>query len=198
MREEDESNLRWGQADTEDSFKPSDASTDSLVLDARTNRPEPQPLVQVIPVLDSRVRSLCINPYEGHKKGCPNFGDAKHSHRCPPGAPLFDNHFDLARPVYAVVNEFDLAAHMAKMARNNPTWTDRQLRCVLYWQGTARKQLKEKIVKGLSLCPAGYDVTWCPEGMGVNVTATLEAVGIILEWPPKKIVRQVALLAARK
>lgn len=155
---------------------------------------EPQPLVQVFPVIDSRVRGLCVKEYEGHKKGCPNFNDPKHSHRCPPGAPFFDKYFDMAKPVYAVVNEFDLAAHIARMAARNPAWTDRQLRCVLYWQPAARKQLRVKVDAALATLP-GYEATWCPEGMGVNVTATLEAAGVVLEWPPQRIARQVAFLA---
>lgn len=154
----------------------------------------PEQLVQVFPVLDSRVRGLCVKPYDGHKKGCPNFNDPKHSHRCPPGAPLFDTYFDLNQPVYVVLNEFDLAQHVTRMKLRNPTWTDRQLRCVLYWQQTARKQLSEKLEAALAIL-LGYEATWCPEGMGVNVTATLENAGILLEWPPIRIARQVAFLA---
>lgn len=155
-----------------------------------------EPLLRVFPVIDSRVRGLCARPYEGHKKGCPNFNDSKHSHRCPPGAPLFDKHFDLGQPVYAVVNEFDLAAHMTRMAERNPSWTDRQLRCVLYWQPTARKQLSMLIDAALATLP-GYEATWCPEGMGVDVTATMQRAGVTLEWPPMRIARQVAFLATR-
>lgn len=152
------------------------------------------PLLEVTPVLDSRVRGLCARPYEGHRKGCPNFNDPKHAHRCPPGAPLFGQAFDLSLPVYAVINEFDLASHMARMATRNPTWSERQLRCVLYWQQTARKQLAAKIEQTLGQLP-GYAATWCPEGMGVDVTATLANAGVTLEWPPVHIARQVALLA---
>ena len=144
--------------------------------------------------MDSRVRGLCAKPYEGHKKGCPNFNDPKYSHRCPPGAPLFDKHFDLGKPVYAVVNDFDLSGHVNRMRSANPKWSDRQSYCVLYWQGTARKQLNAKIEATLAVLP-GYEATWCPEGMAVNVTETLLAIGIELEWPPVRIARQVALLA---
>lgn len=86
---------------------------------------------------------------------------------------------------------------MQRMAAKNPSWSDLQLRCVLYWQQTARKQLAVKIETALTALP-GYEATWCPEGMGVNVTATLEQVGIILEWPPQQIARQVAFLGMPK
>lgn len=106
---------------------------------------------------------------------------------------MFDRVYDMSAPVYAVVNEFDLAGHMSRMAAKHPQWSDRQLRCVLYWQGTARKQLRIKVAEALKGLP-WYTDTWCPEGMGVNVTATMEAVGVTLEWPPEQIVRQVAFL----
>lgn len=151
-------------------------------------------LLEVKPHIDARVRGLCVTPYPLHPKGCPNVGKCD---RCPPKAPMFGDAFDLSRPVFALVNEFDLGAHVERMRLKNPDWTDRQLYCVLYWQNTARKQLDEKIQ---SVLPAlsGYEATWCPEGMGVNVTTTLGRAGIRLEWPARKIARQVAFLAFKK
>lgn len=153
-------------------------------------------LVVVSPVIDHAVRGLCRQPYPLHPKGCPNFGSAD---RCPPAAPFFEEVFDLTRPVYAVVNEFDIGAHVARMAASHPTWSDRQLRCVLYWQPRARKELDARIRHALSARSCrGYAATWCPEGMGVDVTATMMKAGIHLEWPPAGIARQIAFLAAPK
>ena len=149
-------------------------------------------VILITPVVDNTVRSLCVQPYPLHPKGCPNVGKCD---RCPPEAPMFNNKFDMTKPIYAVINEYDLAAHVARMKAKHPDWSDRQLRCVLYWQGTARKQLKEKI--GAVLAEQrfhGYEATWCPEGMGVNVTETMMQVGVELEWPPEQTVRQVAFL----
>ena len=156
--------------------------------------PVAESLLRVWPVIDSTVRELCVAPYPLHPKGCPNVGKCD---RCPPVAPMFDTTYDLTLPVYAVVNAFDLAKHVARMAERNPKWSDRQLRCVLYWQQTARNQLDTRIKDALSSLP-GYAATWCPEGGGVNVTETLEMVGIVLEWPPERIARQIALLAKPK
>lgn len=72
--------------------------------------------------------------------------------------------------------------------------SDRQLRCVLYWQGGARAELKRQIAAALRTLP-GCRAETCPEAMGVNVTATLAAEGITLEWLPVRIARQVALIA---
>jgi len=83
------------------------------------------------------------------------------------------------------------------MRATHPDWSKRQLRCVLYWQGTARAELKRRIEAALHAMP-GTRAETSPEAMGVNVTATLAAEGIKLEWPPVRIARQVALIAYPK
>jgi hypothetical protein len=108
---------------------------------------------------------------------------------------MFDRAYDLFQPVYVIINSFDLGAHTVKMRALHPSWSYAQLTCVLYWQGTARKQLNDLINAVLPAFP-GYTATWCPEGMGVDVTATLAVVGVVLEWPAVQIARQVALLGA--
>lgn len=154
----------------------------------------PQLAILVTPVLEYEVRALCVRPYPNHPKGCPNVGKCD---RCPPAAPGFAHAFDISAPVYAVVNEFDLGTHVQKLKatpkKDGSIRSDDEARCVLYWQGAARKQLNAKIKEALASLP-GYAATWCPEGMGINVTATLAAAGIDLEWPPVRIARQVALL----
>ena len=143
-------------------------------------------------VFEPRVRGLCVRPYPGHPRGCPNYGKKR---GCPPGCPTIHQQLDLARPVYAIVNEFDLAAHVARMRTLHPAWSQRQLECCLYWQPRARLELKHEIKRFLLLtmgCDPSAFADTCPEAGGVNVTQTLARVGIDLEWPPKKIVRQVA------
>lgn len=151
--------------------------------------------IRVTPVIDYSVRALCVTPYPLHPKGCPNVGKCD---RCPPAAPFYDQIYDLSQPVYAVINEYDLGAHVERMKLKNPSWTDRQLYCVLYWQKTARKQLDAKIESLCSGTFSNYVAERTPEAMGVNITETLANVGIELEWPPKQIARQVALLGVRK
>ncbi len=146
-------------------------------------------IVQVLPEIDYSVRQLCKRPYPGHPKGCPNFGNRN---TCPPAAPLFDRVVDLCRPVYAIVNEFDLEAFASRMRELHPEWTDKKCRCSRYWQGTARKQLGLQVDEFL-LLHSGYTAFTVPEAMGVNVTETLRRVGIILEWPVRKIDRHTAL-----
>jgi len=54
----------------------------------------------------------------------------------------------------------------------------------LYWQGTARKQLKEKVSEFLKKYPE-FLVINCPEAQGVNLTETMRLINIELEWPPR-------------
>jgi hypothetical protein len=100
--------------------------------------------------------------------------------------------FDLAKPFYAIVNSYPLGKHMDKMLKRHPEWSDRQLRNPLYWQGTARKQLKEGIKDFLNNYLM-YIVIRCPEACGVLVTKTLAPLNINLSWPPQEMAYQVAL-----
>ena len=116
-------------------------------------------------------------PYYNHKKGCPNFNKKD---GCPPQAQFFDKVYDLSKPVFAIWNEFDLGAHIEKMKLNNPKWSEHQLKCCLYWQPKARKELKKEIIKFLRENNE-YSITACPEGMGINITETMKNKGIELQ-----------------
>jgi predicted metal-binding protein len=151
-------------------------------------------IIPVFPVIDPRVRRLCIEPYPGHIKGCPNFGKKK---GCPPQASMYQDLYDLSKPVYAIVNVYDFKAHVDRMRTAHPDWSDRQLGCCLYWQGTARKQLM-LMINDFLRDHKGYSVETCPEAMGLNVTQTLRNAGFELEWPPVNIACQVALAGVKK
>lgn len=150
-------------------------------------------------MLDVRVEYLCARPYSGHAKGCPNF------HKklgCPPYSSLGEV-LDLSQPTHLVYNCFDFGAHVERMRQVHPEWSQRQLECCLYWQGTARKQLKSQVLQARK---TEKETSWnrqmvlyCPEALGVNVTATmLREFGIALEWPPVHRAYQVALIGTAK
>lgn len=148
---------------------------------------------KIEPILDYSVRGLCKSPYHNHPKGCPNWGKPK----CPPDMVKVEDYFDINQPMYFIWNEFDLGSHIEKMKEKHPDWSDYQLRCVLYWQPKARKQLKEKIIEFKKQHPE-CTVNACPEAMGVNVTETMKSIGIILDWPPKKTSYQIAIAGIKK
>lgn len=138
--------------------------------------------------VDPAIRAMCARPYPNHPRGCPNFN---HKSGCPPSTPSWFEKFALCK-FFAIINAFDLAAHVERMRSVHPDWSQRQLECCLYWQSGARKQLARGIRAFESVHP-DYTVDTCPEAGGVNVTETLRIVGVELEWPPTKIVRQVAI-----
>jgi hypothetical protein len=105
--------------------------------------------------------------------------------------------FDMSLPVYLIANRFDFGTHTEKMKAKHPEWTRRQIECCLYWQGTARKQLRE-IVTDFRAEHGGLEVIMCPEACGVNITATMQRVSVTLEWPPVEYAWQVALAGTPK
>lgn len=144
----------------------------------------------VKPVIDFSVRFLCLKKYANHPNGCPNY---ERKTGCPPYAPTIDQIINLQLPVWAIWNVFDFAAHCKKMKSRHPNWTKRQTECCLYWQPKARKDLKEKIVKFNIWYPCKQFIVMNPEGVGVNVTATMKSIGIELEWPPITKTYQIVL-----
>lgn len=147
-------------------------------------------IIEVKPVIIRPVHSLCLRPYLNHKNGCPNYGKKK---GCPPGVPMFDSFYDLSKPIYAIYNKFYFKLHVDRMRERHPTWSQRQMECCLYWQGTARKKLKERINEFKFLADERYIVNTVPEAMGVNVTETMKRMGIELEWPPVYMAYQIAM-----
>ena len=143
----------------------------------------------VNPVIDFSVRGLCCKPYHNHRKGCPNWDKKK---GCPPKLLTIDRILDLEKPTYIIYNRYNFLEHTNKMRKLHPDWTDRQVECCLYWQGTARKQLRAEIKRFL-VEHRDYYVESCPEGAGVNITETMKQVEVELEWPPKRYSYQVVL-----
>ena len=149
--------------------------------------------IQVQPVIDVKMRQLCLKPYPGHTKGCPNWSKRD---ICPPRVPLLSDSIDLNFPVYAIYNVFDFAGHVSKMRAKHPKWSDRQVGCCLYWQSAARKQLRKKIKDFLYENP-GLTIIQNPEAQGVNITTTMAMVGLKLEWPPENVTYQIVLAGTK-
>ena len=143
----------------------------------------------VTPVIDLYVRSYCRLPYPNHPRGCPNFGKRT---ICPPRAPRFEKLIDMTKPIYCIYHRFDLKEHTEKMQSRHPDWSDRKLRCCLYWQGTARKQLRLK-TESFLLDHPDYLILTCPEGNGVDVDATVKQIGIELQWPAVDYAYKIAM-----
>ena len=156
-------------------------------------------IVYVKPVIELSMRQICKKPYFNHKHGCPNYGKRP---TCPPFAPLVYDFFDMSKPILAVWVALDLELHREKIRIKHKDWSKRQLDCCLYWQGTLLKRLRRDVEYNLHRHlfnnAEHLIVTYVPEAMGVNVTATMMEVGVVLEWPPEKTVIKVAFIGVKK
>lgn len=140
-------------------------------------------LTQII--YDKRARNgeWCTLPYPNHPKGCPNF----------PWCPTKFYDFKDIRDKYqwsAVIEVFDLQQYALENKRIHPSWSDRQCRNLLYWQGGVRSRLR---TKAWTIVEKDGIVLEIPEACGINVFETMRIVGIIIEKKPQ-IVHKIMLV----
>jgi predicted metal-binding protein len=136
---------------------------------------------------------LCKMPYYDKPDGCPNYGKRPD---CPPNTPFFDEVYDTDDVIF-VGCQFDFKNYLEGMKQKHPTWSDRQLRNVIYWQGQAKKVLTAEIEKRLPYF-RGFQICFNPEAMGVSIAETCRRMGVNLEFPPINKVWKIALLAKTK
>ena len=128
-------------------------------------------------IYDERAKdgTWCKAPYPDHPRGCPNFP------KCCEKQPDFKD-FE-GYDWFAVIEEFDLKAHAEKLKEKHPGWTERQARCVLYWQNSVRKRLREKTAK-FAVPLFGDIILEIPEACGVNLFATMAKHDLFLKTNP--------------
>lgn len=142
-------------------------------------------------IFRKQVQDYCKLPYPGHKYGCPNYGMKDH---CPPKVGLIDTYLDINKPLYLVIEEFDLTQHIQRMLTLHPNWSDRQARCCLYWQKGVRNKLKERVKLVMDILGTTAYTT-IPEGMGCQMYTTCLHSGLKLERiKGLKLHRQVAIV----
>jgi hypothetical protein len=153
--------------------------------------------------IDVRARdgTWCTLPYPRHPHGCPNYPE------CVEGQPSLTQ-LEAIHPYakwYAVIEEFGLKDFSERMKQQHPDWSDRQSRCVLYWQASVRKRLLRKmryyagklVEDNPDLCGKPLDILHIPEASGVNVFATMNRVGIVLMKNPD-LVRKIMFIGFRR
>ena len=152
--------------------------------------------LETIYMIDGKIGRLCTRKYRGHQKGCPNYN---HKKGCPPRLPKLNSVIRSSGPIYIIWNVFLFREHVRRMESLHPEWSEYQLRCCLYWQGKARKELRVEVERFvMELHPARHYIIWCPEAYGVNVTDTMVEIGYYLEWPPENIAYQVVLAGVKE
>jgi len=142
--------------------------------------------------INMKAREWCLLPYPDHPKGCPNYNDSNHKGICPPTAPLIQEFIDVEQPMYLIIEEFDLGAHIKRMFEKHPNWSERQSKCVLYWQNGVNSRLEKKC-EVFKQVHSGFITTRCPEAMGVNIIATAQNAGIPIKPKPIGVVYKIAL-----
>lgn len=140
--------------------------------------------------IDNRTGSWCQLPYPNHPKGCPNHGKRNY---CPPQAPDVQDFFNLNKRHWFLITEFDFASYIEIMQIAHPSWSERCLRCVLYWQNQIRAIQRQQINEFRQIHPDTL-FTQLPEAMHINVLRTLLRLRIDFETKPKIKVLKVALI----
>ncbi len=137
-------------------------------------------------------RKWCVLPYPGHPKGCPNFGKKA---ICPPQVSYIEDWLEGTGELRFACVPFNLKEHAERMLVRNPHWSERQARCLLYWQPKVNKALISLV--STLVHENGFKITYCPEAMGVDVIKTAQSVGIPIVAPPIDIVHKIALVATQ-
>ncbi len=160
-------------------------------------------------IFSEDVEEWCLRPYPHHPNGCPNFNN----HLCPPYAPFLREYIDNYNHFYLVYAKFNLAKYKELRKEENPEFfnSEDRLKCLLYWQNSVKKLLKEKIERlinqntelliagcgsGMKIKGYNYDVH-SMEAMGVNVFSTLKLNKIPFELRPKNLIILCSLICAK-
>ena len=147
------------------------------------------------------VLDLCAYPYPNHPKGCPN------QEKC-----CSSPYFDILEPFkyyYLLYLVFNYKKYKELRREEHPEWTENQTKCVLYWQNSLKRLIKdylEDLYKEgnhfyIIGCGSGFKLSFqnkvfSMESMGINVFSTLKRNGIGFEVKPRDKVLLVNLLCS--
>lgn len=146
----------------------------------------------------SKTRLWCQLPYPNHPRGCPNYSNKE---TCPPKAsykPEILNDYSNFLLVYAI---FNLKKQKERMLLKHPNWSQKQASCLLYWQNSVKKILREYINEiyirnkkkriylfssgsGFSSMKLNQGLIYSMEAIGIDVFNTLRNNYINFELKP--------------
>lgn len=157
-------------------------------------------VIRVETLVMAKTKAWCRLAYPGHPRGCPKYAGACFGKNGRKKQRFIDEFIDTSKPMYIVYNEFDLEAFSKSLKARHPDWSDRQTRCVLYWQKGAKKSLREKVKCAVNaITPKPDFIESSPEEFGVNLYATCLRVGLKLDPINRmKICRHMALVGYKK
>ena len=152
----------------------------------------------------------CTLSYPGHKKGCPNYDK---NPLCPPNVKIMGKYLEKYNYFYLIYAVFNIFEYKNYMLSKHPDWSDRKARCLLYWQNSVKKLLKEYIISiyiinpdcSLYLFGSGsgdkihnikQEKIYSMEAAGINVVQTLINNKIEIEVKPLKLIHITNLLCS--
>lgn len=152
--------------------------------------------------ITSKTNLWCVLPYPNHKGGCPNYNK---NELCPPNTKLLNlKKYSQFKLIYVI---FDFNSYKEWRKEQNPQWSDKQISCVLYWQGSVKKYLKEYIIKNMNGnpyilgCGSGFKINGkeypSMEAVGIDVFTTLKNNDIDFEIKPINKIVMCCLLCYR-
>ncbi len=157
------------------------------------------------------MEKLCYYPYPNHPKGCPNKEKCNNL-----DVPNFGDIKELGRfsHYYLICIEFDFKKYKEIRKIENPSFfnTEERLKCLLYWQGSLKKIIKDYIERIRSInaypfyvlgCGSGFRLSFqeevaSMEAVGINVFSTLKLNKIKFEIKPKNRIILCNLLCSKK
>ena len=159
-----------------------------------------------------KTRLWCQLPYPNHPKGCPNYYK---NPNCPPSAKFMKKILSDYLHFYLIYAKFDLKIQKERMLLLHPNWSNRQANCLLYWQNSVKKELKNYIKKiyimnknfdlFLLSCGSGFNSNdynqgkvYSMEAAGIDVFKTLKNNNISFEIKPKNKVLLITLLCSNE
>lgn len=162
--------------------------------------------------ITKKTRLWCQLPYPNHPQGCPNY---KKNPLCPPKVKFMKEIIEVFQYFYLIYAIFNLKNQRERMLSIHPEWSNKQANCLLYWQGSVKKELKDYIKRIILLndnvkifilsCGSGFKLKNCNqekiysmEAVGINVFHTLKNNNIGFEIKPKNKVILTNLLCSNK
>lgn len=151
----------------------------------------------------------CLRPYPNHPNGCPNINREE----CFPFARFLRDIIGNYNYFYLVYINFNFAKYKELRKEENPEFfnSENRLKCLIYWQNSVKKLLKEKIERIISQnrdfliagCGPGMKIkgykyyAYSMEAMGINVFSTLKLNKIQFELRPKNMIILCCLICAK-
>ncbi|KKN18395.1 hypothetical protein LCGC14_0956210 [marine sediment metagenome] len=146
----------------------------------------------------TKTQLWCQLPYPNHPKGCPNYNNKE---TCPPKARYKPEILDHYSNFFLIYANFNIKKQKERMLEIHPNWSQKQASCLLYWQNSVKKKLrdfineiyrrnKKKRIYILS-CGSGFnsmdfnqDLVYSMEAIGIDVLNTLRNNSIDFEVKP--------------